>query len=242
MCLQVFIHAFRHFQWLGGRGQWPCLFRGPHQVQGHFPWPWNFIYNPRNLLYLSGRSWLEFSIRGLMGQWTNSNIRRTVTDRPFLHVNMSKRTFNPKKKNPYGATVLRVQGLDRHWESGKDIYYFHIHGVYSKISNRNNEFCCLHRNIYLSEDRFGKSTHISMISNSVTHLRSYTNSAITKNSPPISPGTPRERRYHRIEWQVFCDVSQCFKGGSGSRCFMTFHDVSQCFTRVSWCFTMFFCV
>ena len=36
MCLQVFIHAFRHFQWPGGRGQWPCLFRGPHQVQGNF--------------------------------------------------------------------------------------------------------------------------------------------------------------------------------------------------------------
>ena len=69
MCLQVFIHAFRHFQWPGGRGQWPCLFRGPHQVQGHFPWPWNFIYNPRNLLYLSERSWFQFSIweSGLLG-------------------------------------------------------------------------------------------------------------------------------------------------------------------------------
>ena len=30
--------------------------------------------------------------------------------------------------------------------------------------------------------RFGKSTHISMISNSVTRLRSYTNSAIAGNS------------------------------------------------------------
>ena len=63
MCLQVFIYAFRHFRWLGGRCQWPCLFRGSHQVQGHFPWPWNFIYNPWNLLYLSGRSWFQFSIR-----------------------------------------------------------------------------------------------------------------------------------------------------------------------------------
>ena len=38
--------------------------------------------------------------------------------------------------------------------------------------------------------RFGKSTHISMISNSVTHLRSYTNLAIAYiagNSAPISP-------------------------------------------------------
>ena len=30
----------------------------------------------------------------------------------------------------------------------------------------------------LRKSRFAKSTHISMISNSVTHLRSYTNSAI----------------------------------------------------------------
>ena len=51
-------------------------------------------------------------------------------------------------------------------------------------------------------DRFGKSTHISMISNSVTHLRGYTNSAtadIAGNSAPISPVTPRDRRRHRAE-------------------------------------------
>ena len=86
--------------------------------------------------------------------------------------------------------------------------------------------------------RFGKSTHISMISNSVTHLWSYTNSAIAGNSPPISPVTPRdhrrcraerrrlriqqrrlhiERRYRRIECGLFHDVSQCFK------CFMVFY-------------------
>ena len=50
--------------------------------------------------------------------------------------------------------------------------------------------------------RFGKSTHISMISNSVTHLRSYTNSAIADiagNSAPISPVTPRDRRRRRAE-------------------------------------------
>ena len=47
--------------------------------------------------------------------------------------------------------------------------------------------------------RFGKSTHISMISNSVTHLRSYTNSDIAVNSAPISPVTPRDRRRLRIE-------------------------------------------
>ena len=50
--------------------------------------------------------------------------------------------------------------------------------------------------------RFGKSTHISMISNSVTHLRSYTNSAIADiagNSAPILPVTPRDRRRLRAE-------------------------------------------
>ena len=64
--------------------------------------------------------------------------------------------------------------------------------------------------------RFGKSTHISIISNSVTYLRSYTNSAnadITGNTVPISLETQRngqclriERRYRRIEWRVFDDV------------------------------------
>ena len=49
--------------------------------------------------------------------------------------------------------------------------------------------------------RFGKSTHISMISNSVAHLRSYTNSAIAGNSASISPVTPRDRRRHRAERQ-----------------------------------------
>ena len=36
-----------------------------------------------------------------MGQWTNSKIRRIVTDGPFLRVNMSKCTFNSKKEIPY---------------------------------------------------------------------------------------------------------------------------------------------
>ena len=38
-----------------------------------------------------------------------------------------------------------------------------------------------------------------MISNSVTHLRSYTNSAITGNSVPKSPETPRQHRYRRAD-------------------------------------------
>ena len=41
-----------------------------------------------------------------------------------------------------------------------------------------------------------------MISNSVTHLRSYTNSAIAdiaENSAPISSLTPRDRRHRRAD-------------------------------------------
>ena len=54
----------------------------------------------------------------------------------------------------------------------------------------------------LSGNLFGKSTHISMISNSVTQLRSYANSAIAdiaENSAPVSPLTPRDRRHHRAD-------------------------------------------
>ena len=66
---------------------------------------------------------------------------------------------------------------------------------------------------------FRKSSHISMISNSVTHLRSFSNSAIADiagNSAPISLVTKRdrrrrraqsprlriERRYHRFKWPL----------------------------------------
>ena len=106
-----------------------------------------------------------------------------------------------------------------------------------------------------SASLFGKSTHISMISNSVTHLQSYTNSAIAGNSVPISPClaqmSPRRAPMspyralissHRMaSVRVFCDVSQCFKSvswcfTSGSRCFMTFHDVKMCYK----CFMMFY--
>ena len=95
--------------------------------------------------------------------------------------------------------------------------------------------------------RFGRSTHISMISNSVTHLRSYTNSAIAdiaENSAPISPVTPRdrrrrrverrwlriERRYRHIEWWVFDDV------------LLLFHNIIQCITMFYMCFIMFYYV
>ena len=106
--------------------------------------------------------------------------------------------------------------------------------------------------------RFGKSTHISMISNSVTHLQSNTNFALAGNSVPILSETPRERWYCRAErrccrtelsqWapisshrmpgvlvfhDVFCNVLKVFHD------LLVVHDVSQCFKSVSWCFTMF---
>ena len=90
----------------------------------------------------------------------------------------------------------------------------------------------------------------------LAHLWSYTNTAITDNSAPISPVTPRDIRAptsphrapsspHRapissIEWRLFHDVSQCFK--SVSWCFTSgsyFTSGSWCFTSGSWCFTMY---
>ena len=56
----------------------------------------------------------------------------------------------------------------------------------------------------VKHNRFGKSTHISMISNSVTYLRSYTNSTIAENSTLISPETPRDRRRRRTERRSLC--------------------------------------
>ena len=41
------------------------------------------------------------TMQRLMEQWTNSNIRHTVTDGQNLCANMSKCTLNPIKKNPY---------------------------------------------------------------------------------------------------------------------------------------------
>ena len=39
----------------------------------------------------------------LMGQLTNSNICRTVTEGPFTLQICQRCTFDPKKKNPYWA-------------------------------------------------------------------------------------------------------------------------------------------
>ena len=92
-----------------------------------------------------------------------------------------------------------------------------------------------------------------MISNSVTHLRSYTNSAIadiTGNSAPISPVTLRDRRRLRIEWPRRDRLRRCPKRRRlhierwrlRIECryrlieWPVFHDVSHCFKSVSWCF------
>ena len=104
------------------------------------------------------------------------------------------------------------------------------------------EFCLL--NCFLislsslqSAVRSGKSTHITMISNSVTHLRSYTNTTISENSAwsPTSPNrAPISSHWMTSVWQ-FHDVSHCFK--SVSWCFTS---GSWCFTSGSWCTTMFY--
>ena len=89
--------------------------------------------------------------------------------------------------------------------------------------------------------RFLKSTHIYMISNSDTHLRSYTNSAITGNSSPISLETLHECRYCRAMRRCHWAERQCLRIERRYRHikWWVFRDVSQCFKRVSWCFTMF---
>ena len=110
---------------------------------------------------------------------------------------------------------------------------------------------------YFMRIRSRKSTHISMISNSGTHLQSYTNTAIadiTKNSVPILLVTPHDRRAN-------VSASSADIVAMNDECFMMFHnvlrvfynvllvvhdvllvvhDISQCFTCVSWCFTMFY--
>ena len=90
-----------------------------------------------------------------------------------------------------------------------------------------------------------------MISNSVTHLRSYTKFTIAGNSMLISPWTWRAPMLpcqapmslhrapissHRMKSvQVFCEVSHCFKSvswcftsGSWCWCFTTYHNVLWC--------------
>ena len=94
----------------------------------------------------------------------------------------------------------------------------------------------------LIHTRFRKSTYISMISNTVTHLLSYTNTAIANiagNSTPISTESPHECRYHHAECR--CRHAErrclCIERLCHHIKWRMFHDVSQCFKSVSWCFT-----
>ena len=65
MCLQIFIHAFRHKVFSAtfhDQGRWPWPFCGPDQVHGHFTQPWPFIYYPWKWPFLSGCWWYQFSV------------------------------------------------------------------------------------------------------------------------------------------------------------------------------------
>ena len=99
--------------------------------------------------------------------------------------------------------------------------------------------CCLYiLPVDKPSRRSGKSTHISMISNSVTHLRSYTNTAIAdiaENYALISPVTAynRRRRRNDIETSKLRSLHIELRYRRNVECFMMF----QCLKSVSWCFT-----
>ena len=62
---------------------------------------------------------------------------------------------------------------------------------------------------------------MSMISNSVTHWQSHTNTAIANtggNSAPISPETPHERRYAMLCSDVAAPCADVETPSGGSRC------------------------
>ena len=73
-----------------------------------------------------------------------------------------------------------------------------------------------------------------MISNSVTHLQSYTNTAIAKNSTPISPVT--------LQLRPIADVSALSADivALNDKCFIMFHIVLRVFHDVLLCLTMFY--
>ena len=92
--------------------------------------------------------------------------------------------------------------------------------------------------------RFGKSTHISMISNSVRHLRSYTNSAIadiagnsarSPTSPHRATTSPHRAPISSYRMTVRSPTSLPQTQTSPHRAPISSHRM----TTVSWCFTMF---
>ena len=81
-----------------------------------------------------------------------------------------------------------------------------------------------------------------MISNSVTHLRRYTNSAIAdiaRNSKPISLETPDERSADVTAPINDVSASSDDIGSSNVECFVMFHNVLRVFHDVSQCFKCF---
>ena len=106
---------------------------------------------------------------------------------------------------------------------------------------------------FLGISRFGKSTHISMISNCYTSAELYQlcnhrycwklradiagNSArapISLHWVPLSPHRVYISSHRMASVRMFCDVSPCFK--SVSQCFKSF---SWSFTSGSWCLMTF---
>ena len=117
------------------------------------------------------------------------NIKQTV----ILNINIIK-ILNVKQ-------IIHIIYVIIHWKLLKDTMIWHV--TIQLIWARLLIFHVLDYMIMIFfGGRFGKSAHISMISNSVTHLRSYTNSAIADiagNFAAISPVTPRDRRRRRTE-------------------------------------------
>ena len=92
--------------------------------------------------------------------------------------------------------------------------------------------------------RSGKSTHISMISNSVTYLPSYTNTAIASNSArlptsthraPMSPHRAPISSHQMMSVRVFHDVLIVVHD-----VLLVVHDVLRCITMFYTCFMMFY--
>ena len=128
-------------------------------------------------------------------------------------------------------------------------------GGWCNHATKTHKFYCLW---FMTVGRFGKSIHISMISNSVTHLRSYTNSAIADiaGNSARSQTTPRDNVSASStdivalnDLRAIADVaapnadvsaSSADIVASNDDCFMMFHNVlsvSWCFTSGSRCFT-----